>query len=136
MLFPRILALALVFSAPAFAAPPASSVASSQKKVEVAPGTLVITRVENEILLAWALQPGDVRSQEVMRNNTTATAGRKRLMVVGAGAKTYSDFVPEGSEPFTYWIKVTRPDLTNYNIGPVTAPALAPATSTPAKPAR
>ena len=131
MLIPRIV-LALALTGSALAAAAASS-ATVQKKVEIAPGTLVITRVENEILLAWAQAPGDVRSQEVMRNNTTATAGRKRLASLGAGAKTFSDFVPEGSEPFTYWIKVTRPDMTNYNIGPVTAPAVAPVPATPAK---
>ena len=84
-------------------------------------GTLEVARSGNEVILTWTLPQGEVRTIEVYRNITNETKGRGRVGAVRTELTVFNDKVPD-AQTYWYWLKLTRPDGTNVNLGPVATP--------------
>lgn len=96
--------------------------AAEEPVAQVQEGSLAVARNGSEVLVSWVLPPGDFRMIEVFRNTNPSTSGRGRASK-GRPTAIFLDTVPDLSVKYYYWLKLTRPDNTILNIGPVGTPS-------------
>ncbi len=121
-LISTLIALCLFILPGLHAAKPASAPAQIDP-----PGTLKAFVEPLGNLVSWTLPEGEIRAIELLRDTDSDPKGRVRVSAFRATTTTYFDDVPDKAAAYFYWLKVTRPDGTSVNIGPV-SPVVAPTT--------
>lgn len=108
-------------SAPAVATPVAPVMVETP--APAAEPALRATRSGAQVTLAWTLpvREDGYRAIEIMRNNSDSPKGRTRVKAVRSSVTRLDDTVESASERYWYWLKLTAPDNTVTNLGPVEA---------------
>jgi hypothetical protein len=84
---------------------------------------LSATRSGSVVKLSWTLPSMEegYRSIEIMRNTSSSAQGRGRIRAVRATVTGIEDTVPEASDRYWYWLKLTTANAVVINVGPVEA---------------
>jgi hypothetical protein len=114
-------------------ASPADNAKQSESALSSAP-KLTLARNGSAVLVSWSLPPGGYRAIEITRNNQADPRGRISVGTVGPSDANLLDTVPDKTGSYWYWLKVTRSDLTVFNVGPVMSEAAGTGSGETAKP--